>query len=96
MTWQPVEIAPRGPAADKELEQDDPFELVAVTFPVDEAADFEMARCIVEEYALMGWGREQVGRLFTTPLYAGPHDVYRRRGDEFVKRAVSAVFGEGN
>ncbi|MEO8323032.1 MAG: hypothetical protein ABI571_02720 [Actinomycetota bacterium] len=81
---------------DKALEADDPFEFVGATYPVEdgEAADREMTRCFVEEYALMGWSAERIRGLFRSPFYAGTHAVLVRRGDGFVDSVITEIFGE--
>lgn len=82
-------------AAEKHYEDDDPFELVGVRFPMPEGvdADREVVRCFVEDYALMGWSRDQVRRLFEDQHYAGTFDVASRRGMELVEEQLLATFG---
>lgn len=83
------------PGREKELDDDDPYELVSVQFAFPEGTDGdrELARCIVEEYALMGWRPEQVRELFAEPRYTGAHQVVRRRGMEIVDEAIAMVYG---
>lgn len=80
---------------DKTFEADDPFELVGTTYPVHdgEAADREMTRCFVEEYALMGWSAERIRGLFESPVYTGTHAVLVRRGRGFVDSVIAEVLG---
>ncbi len=79
---------------EKELESDDPMEFVAVRFPVDPGVDPDevMARCFVEEYAVMGMPRHNVLRLFHSPLFAGTHAVLERRGEAFVRGIIDDVY----
>ena len=99
--WQPVELRPRRgehglpPGRDKHLESDDPYELVGVRFPLPDGVDSdrELARVIVEEYALIGWSPVRIRELFASPCFAGAHDLQRRRGIEFVEDAIATVFG---
>ena len=108
--WQPVsflgaherspdERSPNGGSRgrEKQLDDDDPYELVGVqfVFPEGTDGDREVARCIVEEYALMGWRPERIRELFTDPRYTGAHDVVRRRGTDIVDEAITTVFGAG-
>ncbi len=58
--------------------------------PDDEALT-EMAWCFVEEYARMGWNGEQILRLFRNPFYRGPHQILRRKGEEFVRSLIEIV-----
>jgi hypothetical protein len=79
----------------KDLEKDDPLELVGVIDPagVTEEADRETARCIIEEFAITGFSAHEIGDLFTSPMYGLPHAIYRRRGESFVRELISGVFG---
>ncbi len=81
---------------DKEVEDDDPFELVGVHFdlPPGVDGDRELARCFVEEYALLGWRPDRIRSLFTDPVYAGAHAVAQRRGLALVDEVIAATFGE--
>jgi hypothetical protein len=80
---------------DKEFEGDDPFEFVAVRFPVDEGVDIEaeMARCFVEDYALMGMPRQKMIQLFRSPHFAGTHSILQSRGEPFVQAIIDRVYG---
>ncbi|MCW5943447.1 MAG: hypothetical protein KIS66_14540 [Fimbriimonadaceae bacterium] len=79
----------------KEFEEDDPYALVGQGFPCPDGYDSvgEMARCFVEEYALLGFDPERVLRLFRNPWFRGPNGVYRARGEAFVADLVNEVFG---
>ncbi len=79
---------------DKQLEPDDPFAFVAVRYPVESQRDqdLEMARCFIEEYALMGWPGSHIRSLFTSPLYAGPHAIYTRWGPDVVDDLIREIF----
>ena len=79
--------------ADKQFEQDDPFEMVGVALPqeMDDEALTEMACCFVEEFARMGYQGEKLMRLFRHPFYKGPHSVYRAKGEGFVQALVDQV-----
>jgi hypothetical protein len=80
----------------KKFEEDDPFSLVGVRYPTesDRENDLEMARCFIEEYALMGWAGSQIRLLFESPAYAGPHAIYQRWGADSVEHLIATVFGE--
>jgi len=83
-------------ASDKSLEPDDPFAFTAIAYPVEdqEEADRAMARCFIEEFALMGWSGDRVRRLFGTGFFAGTHGILERRGEAFVDALVAETFGE--
>ena len=79
----------------KDLESDDPLELVGTGYPVHdpEETDRQTARCLIEEYALMGAGSSEILGLFTSPMYGHTHAIYRRRGAGFVSKLIDEVFG---
>jgi len=82
----------------KAFEDDDPFEMVAAHYPVESGvdADREMARCVVEEYALLGWPARRIRRLFDTPAYPALHAILVRRGAASIDALIGAVFGAGD
>lgn len=81
-------------ARDKELEDDDPYELVAVRLagPPGYDGPAEMARTFIEEFALMGWPPERIMRLFKRPHFAGSYAVYEERGEAFIQELMDEVF----
>ncbi len=81
--------------AGKAYEPEDPFAMMAAGYPVSdpEVADREMARCFIEEYALLGWSAARIRRLFRSGFFAGTHGVFLRRGPAFVDGLVDEVFG---
>src|SRR5574337_782603 len=42
-------------------------------------------------YVRMGWPAERILSLFMNPFYVGPHQVYRTKGDRFVRDLVHSV-----
>jgi len=81
----------------KDFEEDDPYALVGQGFPCPENYDSmgEMARTFVEEFALLGHSEEFVLRLFRNPRYQGPHGVFIARGEAYVRKLLSQVYGSG-
>jgi hypothetical protein len=69
-----------------EFEDDDPMELVGVALP-DGDPD-ELAGAIVEEFIRMGLKDEELLGLFRDPFYAGPHAIWRGRGEEHVRGLI--------
>jgi hypothetical protein len=78
----------------KGYEADDPLAFVAVRYQVDSEReqDLEMARCFIEEYALMGWPGSQIRLLFKSPLYIGPHAIHQKWGMAVVDELVRDIF----
>jgi hypothetical protein len=81
--------------AEKDLEADDPMEFVAIRYPVPEGVDGDevMARCFIEEYALMGMPRERVFHLFKSRFFSGTHAIFDTRGEAFVRGIIDDVYG---
>ena len=52
-----------------------------------------MARCIIEEYALMGMPRDRVMRMFESAGFRGTHNILLRRGRPFVRAIAESVYG---
>ena len=76
---------------DKEPETDDPMELVMHSLPGTDPV--VMARCIVEEYALLGLGDEEILELFRQPIYQ-THGLYRERGESWVRELIQNVLSQ--
>ncbi len=81
--------------ADKPFALDDPMSFIPVSFPVEssEAVDRDQARCLVEEYALIGWSADRIRELFHAPQYAATYGIFRRRGSDFVDTVIAGVLG---
>ena len=69
-------------------EGDDPHELVGVVLPGDEASTREMASAFAEEFAQLGWSREQILGLFRDPAYTGAHGAQEALGADEIGRIV--------
>ncbi len=80
---------------EKAVEVGDPYEFVAARYPIADGVDGDatMARCVVEEYALMGFAPERVVRLFQIPTYTATYGIQQRRGAAFVNDIIASVFG---
>lgn len=81
--------------ADKDFEADDPYEFVAVRYPVAPGIDPDelMARTFIEEYALMGMPRSRIMRMFESASFRGTHAILERRGRAFVQAISDDVYG---
>ena len=80
--------------SNKVAESTDPFIATAVGFSTpgyDGLA--EMGRAFVEEFAIMGWPRDRISRMFTVPKFAAAYAVYEARGAEFVEELIEQVLG---
>ncbi len=78
----------------KVAEVTDPYEVVFTTFATPGHDGLEqMARVFIEEFALMGWDRARIARMFRIPRYVAAHAVYRARGGDFVSALLDEVLG---
>ena len=68
----------------------DPQMLVGVMLPSGPEAMREMAYVFAEEFARMGYGRDEILRLFRNPFYAGAHGAYRALGSD----AITVIIDE--
>jgi hypothetical protein len=59
----------------------DPNMLVGVVLPADGEATRDMAYVFAEEFARLGYGREQLLWLFKNPFYGGAYGAYRALGE---------------
>jgi len=66
----------------------DPNILVGVVLQADAEATRDMAYVFAEEFARMGYDREQILRLFKNPYYAGAHGAYSDLGEEAIAEIV--------
>jgi hypothetical protein len=86
---RPTAIEPGGEIVPhKDIEADDPMELVGVMLPADEEAMREMAYVFAEEFARLGHSREQILGLFKNPFYAGAHGAFRALGEQSIQAIV--------
>ena len=65
----------------KDPDPTDPNVLVGVLLPADGEAMRDMAYVFAEEFARLGYTREQLLWLFKNPFYGGAHGAYRALGE---------------
>ncbi len=76
-----------------DYDAEDPLELVGCEITLEEEHLTEMAECFVEEFARLGQGANQLLELFRNPFCRGPHSVFERRGETYVKDLIEARLG---
>ncbi len=90
--WVPIEITSTGAA--KQAEATDPYVATAVGMTTPGYDGLEaMGRAFVAEFALMGWSRERLERMFRMPRYVAAHTVYLQRGPAYVAALIEDVLG---
>ncbi len=92
-SFVPVElVAPSGRR--KQAEATDPFLATAVSLSTPGHDGIAaMGRTFVEEFAMLGWPRERVARLFRVNRYAGTRAVLEALGEQGVADLIDEVFG---
>ena len=65
----------------KDPDPTDPNMLVGVMLPADGEATRDMAYVFAEEFARLGYSREQLLWLFKNPFYGGAHGAYQALGE---------------
>ena len=82
--------------AEKDIESDDPYEFVAMRYTAEPGTDPDeaMARCFIEEYALMGMPRKHIMRMFESARFSGTHAILERRGAEFIRAISDDIYRE--
>jgi hypothetical protein len=72
----------------REVEPEDPLELVATPAPGDPGV---MLECVVQEFAGMGWDADQLLALFHSPAYPVLNQLLEHYGTGEVRRRVGAL-----
>lgn len=72
----------------REMEADDPMELVAEPAPGDPNVMFE---CIVQEFAWMGWERDQILALFHDPNYPVLNQLRELFGENEIRSRLAGL-----
>lgn len=73
----------------KEVEEDDPMELVGVALPIEDIDG--MTDAIIQEYLFMDWSPKQVLHIFQSPAFNMTHQIYHDHGEEYVRSRMRAV-----
>ena len=69
------------------------FELTHYVVPGEPGRDHiaEMAEAFIIEFKRMRWTDEAILAMFRNPLYAGPHYVYKERGEQYIIELLNSV-----
>lgn len=91
--WIPIDF-PVSAGARKEAEPTDPFVATAHAMATPGYDGIgAMGRAFVEEFALMGWSRQRLERMFRIPSYVAAYTVYRTYGPDYVTALINDVIG---
>jgi hypothetical protein len=84
-------FAPKVHPATREVEAEDPLELHATPMPGDPAV---MLACLVQEYAWLGYGTEEIVALFHDPAYPALNALVDLYGKHGLGERVEALVGQ--
>jgi hypothetical protein len=82
------QLVPKVHPATREVESDDPLELVASPAPGD--ADV-MLECIVQEFAGLGYDADELTGLFSNPAYPVPNQLLHYYGPAEIRRRIETL-----
>ena len=82
------QFVPKVHPATREVESDDPLELVASPAPGN--ADV-MLECIVQEFAGLGYDADELTGLFSNPAYPVPNQLLHYYGPAEIRRRIGAL-----
>ncbi len=83
-------LVPKVHPATRAIERTDPFTLHAT--PVGGDPEL-MLRCVVQEYAWMGWDTEQIFELFQQPFYPALNALLEFYGEAGIRKRIGKVLG---
>jgi|SRR6188508_2421863 hypothetical protein len=66
----------------------DPQELVGVSLPGDDEVTRAMAAAFADEFAQLGYTRDEILELFRAPFYAAIHRAWQLLGEAEIARMV--------
>ena len=88
MSSEPSRFVPKVHPATRPMEAEDPLSLHAVSVEGDPEL---MLHCVVQEYAWMGWGGEQILNLFRDPFYPALRELWDRYGEANLRERIAAL-----
>src|SRR5262245_31323525 len=91
MTTSSDRYVPKVHPATRPVEPEDPMTLHAVAVAGDPDT---MLRCLVEEYAWMGWGAEQILSLFRDPFYPLLHSLWQAQGEQSIREQIELILSQ--
>jgi len=88
MDTNPKQWVPKVHPATRSVELEDPMNLHATAVPGDPEV---MLRCLVQEFAGMGWDAEQIMPLFRDPFYPALNSLWCAYGEAGIRKRVLAA-----
>ncbi|MBI4042918.1 MAG: hypothetical protein HY391_05525 [Deltaproteobacteria bacterium] len=77
-----------------EYDPEDPLEWVGVEVPVESDENLhEMALTFAEEFLRGGFSEDELLAMFKNPFYVGPHLVWRKKNEAYVRAVIEEAKG---
>jgi hypothetical protein len=77
--------------ATRGVAMEDPLEMFATPVPGDPTV---MLRCMIQEYASMGWNARQIFNLFSDPSYPALHSLLHAYGEAAIQGQIAALLDQ--
>ncbi len=91
MTAEASRFVPKVHPASRPAEAEDPLAFEAIALEGDPEL---MLRCVVEEYAWMGWDAESILVLFRDPFYPALRQLWDRYGEAPLRQRIAELIGQ--
>ncbi|MBI4671062.1 MAG: hypothetical protein HY741_05275 [Chloroflexi bacterium] len=78
----------------KQVENDDPLELVGMVLPGEPGELEAMAECFIEEYVRLGWDEMRLMTIFRSPMFLATHRIYRQKGEAWVRELIREMLNK--
>ena len=91
MPTEAPQFVPKVHPATRAVEADDPMTLTATLMAGDPE---EMLRCVIQEYAWMGWNLDQLMCLFRDPFFPALFGLWNLFGEAGLRQRVAAVLDQ--
>jgi hypothetical protein len=91
MATAPDRFVPKVHPATRPVEPEDPLTLYATPVTGDPEV---MLQCLVQEYAWLGWGPEQILGLFRDPYYPALHQLWLVYGEAGIRERIAPLLAQ--
>lgn len=91
MSSEASRFVPKVHPATRLMEAEDPLSLHAISLEGDTEL---MLHCVVQEYAWMGWGSEEILSLFRDPFYPALRELWDRYGEVILRERIADLIQE--
>jgi len=91
MSTPGADFVPKVHPLTRDVEAEDPMELIANPVVGDPGV---MLQCMIQEFAWMGWGPEELLGLFHSPEYPVLNQLREHYGEDAIRQRIEDLVGE--